>query len=182
MVRLFSLLFGPLKPFLVKARRDCAQAGRKALQPCWIAIGFVLEICPSGARKRHFHSRIIVWTPAGESSKAIPTHPGWTVAFRSAAPSEEESRASGAVTPATPPFAGLPRLPRSPSVEPAASHRAGRHDDCRIPIVRSYALCAVFTTTTLSSWAAGSLTPGSWDGGWRLRWSRRSAISSRTNS
>jgi len=85
----FSLLFGPLKPFLVKARRDCAQAGRKALQPCWIAIGFVLEICPSGARKRHFHSRIIVWTPAGESSKAIPTHPGWTVAFRSAAPSEE---------------------------------------------------------------------------------------------
>jgi hypothetical protein len=30
------------------------------LQPCWIAIGFTLEICPSGARKRQFHLKIIV--------------------------------------------------------------------------------------------------------------------------
>jgi hypothetical protein len=72
---------------LVKARGDCAQAGRKSLQPCWIAIGFVLEICPSGAQKRHFQAEIIVSTPAGESSKTIPTHPGWTVAFRSSAAS-----------------------------------------------------------------------------------------------
>jgi hypothetical protein len=45
---------------LVKAREDCAQAGRKTLQPCWIAIGFTLEICPSGRVEAPISLKFIV--------------------------------------------------------------------------------------------------------------------------
>jgi len=46
----------------------------------------------------------------------------------------------------------------------------GKHDDCAIPIVCPYALCAAFTTTTLSSFAvAASMAAASCEGGCRLK-------------